>query len=98
MKDNIKDAPIEFFDTNFWIGENNLSEKYTSDDESVMRVIAQRAEKYNITAALVTHFNSLFCSPETGNDMLACFLKKENDFRNNGPAKKSLKDAEYAIA
>jgi hypothetical protein len=26
MIDKIKDAPTEFFDTNFWIGENNLSD------------------------------------------------------------------------
>jgi hypothetical protein len=97
MKDNKKDAPIEFFDTNFWIGENNLSEKYTSDDESSAKVIAERAEKYNITATLVTHFNSFFCSPETGNDLLACFLKRANYFGNDTPAKKSLKDAEYEV-
>ena len=98
MNDNIKDAPIEFFDTNFWIGENNLSEKYTSDDESAAKAIAWRAKKYNITADLVTHFNSLFVSPEKGNDLLSCFLKQANDFRNENPIKKSLKDAEYAIA
>jgi|GEM_PF-1047050 len=91
----IIDNGIEFFDTNFWIGENNLSEKYTSDDESAAKAIAERAEKYNITATLVTHFNSLFCSPETGNDLLACFLKQVNGFRNVTPVKKSLKDTGY---
>jgi hypothetical protein len=93
----ISDTDIEFFDTNFWMGENNLSEKYTNDDESTTRVITQRAEKYNITATLVTHFNSLFCSPETGNDLLACFLKRANDFRNDNITKKSLKNVEYEL-
>jgi hypothetical protein len=78
----IGDIDIKFFNMNFWIGESTLSEKYTNNDATATKVITERAEKYNITATLITHFNSLFCSPETGNDLLACFLKQANDFRN----------------
>jgi hypothetical protein len=96
MKDSIKDTPIEFFDTNFWIGENNLSEKYTTNNNNAMKAIADRAEKYNITYTLVNHFNSLFCSPETGNNILADFLKQANGLINNGPGRKNLADKNNA--
>lgn len=89
----MKNDAIEFFDTNFWIGENNISEKYSTDDGSAMKAIFERAEKYNITSALITHFNSLFCSPETGNDLLAGFLKGANDYLNNNSAEHSFRSA-----
>jgi hypothetical protein len=98
MKDDIKGDDIEFFDTNFWIGENNHSEKYTTDNNSAVKAIFERAEKNNITATLVTHFNSLFCSPETGNNLLAGFLKQANVYRDDNHAKKSLKNAECAVS
>jgi hypothetical protein len=94
MKNEINNGDMDFFDTNFWIGENNLSEKYTTDDNSAIKAISQRAEKYNITSTLITHFNSLFCSPETGNDLLSCFLKKAKDFNHENAAKKSIRNAE----
>lgn len=96
MQDDTKDDLIEFFDTNFWIGENNLSEKYTTDDNSAVKAISGRAEKYNITSTLVTHFNSFFCSPETGNNILADFLKGTKSAINNGPGSKNSDDKKRA--
>ena len=67
---------IEFFDTNFWMGEHNLSDKYSVNDIAALEAISAMKAKYNITGAFINHFNSYFCSPEAGNDILAGFLQK----------------------
>lgn len=71
-------AKIEFYDTNFWIGENNLSEKLTVPEYSAEDIFAERLAKFNISGHLIAHYSSLFCSPEDGNDLMGAFLGKHN--------------------
>ncbi len=39
-------------------------------------MLAERKNKYGITGNLITHFNSLFYYPKTGNDILSELLVK----------------------
>ena len=72
----MSDNHVEFFDTNFWMGEHNLSDKYSVNDTAALEAISAMKAKYNTTGAFINHFNSYFCSPEAGNDILAGFLQK----------------------
>ena len=74
----MSDSFIEFFDSNFWMGEHNISNKHTVSDISSLDEISGRTAKYNINGALINHFNGYFCSAEAGNDMLSDFLEKAN--------------------
>jgi len=76
MKQNINNINIEFFDTSFWIGENNLSEKFTILDNEVEPILKKHASIFNIKTTILTNFYGLFCNPFIGNDILANTLKE----------------------
>ncbi len=69
------DKIIEFFDTNFWIGENNLSEKLSIPEDNVSLILKNNQRTYNISSFILNHFNGFFCNPFIGNNMLAAVLK-----------------------
>lgn len=67
---------IEFYDINFWIGENHLSKKFTMPDAHLTKILEERKDKFNITGTLITHYNSYFYYPRTGNDILSGLLSE----------------------
>ncbi len=69
---------INFHDINFWIGENNLERKYSVAESNLLDILIQRKQKYNIKGTTVTHFNSLFYYPSSGNDIVARLLQEIN--------------------
>jgi hypothetical protein len=69
---------INFHDTNFWIGENNLSKNHSVDETNLLNILIQRKKEYGITGTAVTHFNSFFYYPSSGNDLLAEFIQEIN--------------------
>ena len=74
---------LNFHDVNFWIGENNLSEKYSVDESSLLDILIQRKREYSITGTAVTHFNSFFYYPSSGNDQLAGLIREINAGRES---------------
>ena len=39
---------LEFYDTNFWIGENPLSKKLSVNDDKLAEIIDERKKTYKI--------------------------------------------------
>jgi predicted TIM-barrel fold metal-dependent hydrolase len=67
-------SEIFFHDINFWTGENNLSGKYSVADDKLPGILEERVKKYGILSTTITHFNSFFYSPASGNEMLSDLL------------------------
>jgi hypothetical protein len=76
----------EFYDINFWIGENYLSKKFSIPDSRLVKILEERKDKFNITGTLITHFNSYFYYPRIGNDLVSGLLSKNGimDFDLDG--------------
>jgi len=68
---------IEFFDVNFWFGENYISKKLTIFEEDAIKILLERKKSKNIISTLVSNFLSFFYSPTIGNDLTNQFLKNE---------------------
>ena len=69
-------SSVDFYDTNLWIGENYLSKKLTVRDYLLSEILSKRQDKFKILGSLVTHFNSYFYYPKTGNDLLSVLISK----------------------
>jgi len=69
---------IKFYDINFWIGENHLSQKFSVPDTRLAEILERRKDKFNITGTLITHFISYFYDPRIGNDIVSGLLS-DND-------------------
>ncbi|MCL5985687.1 MAG: amidohydrolase [Actinobacteria bacterium] len=67
---------IEFFDLNFWVGENRLDEKSSLDDDKLSWILDDRNKLFRISSTLVTHFLSLYYYPMEGNKILSKSLDK----------------------
>ena len=74
---------LNFHDTNFWIGENNLSKKHSVEESSLLDILIQRKREHGITGTAVTHFNSFFYYPSSGNDLLAGIIQEINAGRES---------------
>ena len=77
---------IKFYDTNFWIGENYLSKKFSIPDTRLDKILKSRKDKFNITGTLITHFISYFYNPRIGNDIVSGLLSNNDimDFDLDG--------------
>lgn len=77
---------IEFYDINFWVGENLLSKNYNINDNCLEEILKQRKNRFNIVGTIVSHFISLFYYPKVGNDILYNLLSNINGqaFEVNG--------------
>ena len=69
---------MKFYDINFWIGENLLSERLTVNDNNLKEILKERKNRFNIVVTTVTHFISLFYYPKIGNDILSNLLSTVN--------------------
>jgi hypothetical protein len=78
---------LKFFDINFWVGENNFFDKFSTKEENIPKLLKERSNKYNISSTIITNYLSLFYSPKVGNDSLAVIL---DSFRNNGIFKQDI--------
>ncbi len=58
---------IEFYDINFWFGENYLSGKYSLTGKSIIDMLLKRKESLNIGFTLVSNFLSYFYDQKLGN-------------------------------
>ncbi len=76
----------KFYDINFWIGENNYSEKLTIPDNSLKKLLSDRKKNFNITGNLITHHISFFYYPRVGNDILTNTIADEdlNEYELSG--------------
>jgi len=59
---------IEFYDINFWFGENYLSEKHSLNEKNTIDILLKRKETNNVSFTLLSNFLSYFYSPKIGND------------------------------
>jgi len=76
----MQDTKIEFFDSNFWFGENYLSSKYTLLEDDAIKILIKRKEDLNITHTLITNLLGFYSNPKVGNDQISRILVKE-DFK-----------------
>jgi hypothetical protein len=74
---------IEFYDINFWFGENQLSEKHTFDEKSTVEMLLKRKETGNIDSTLLSNFLSYFYDPKIGNDQTSKLISRA-DFKKAG--------------
>jgi len=85
---------IEFFDINFWFGENYLSHKYTLFEEDAAKILQKRKKENNINFTLISNFLSYFYSPAVGNDLTSELIKKD-EFKEAGAAGTLLMEQEW---
>ncbi|MHB1275641.1 MAG: amidohydrolase family protein [Candidatus Humimicrobiaceae bacterium] len=81
-KMNLK-QDIEFYDINFWFGENYLSEKYTLNEKNIIEVLLKRKETSNIGFTLLSNFLSYFYNPKIGNDQTSKLISMD-EFKKAG--------------
>ncbi|MHB1347897.1 MAG: amidohydrolase family protein [Candidatus Humimicrobiaceae bacterium] len=74
---------IEFYDINFWFGENYLSDKHTSDEKITIDLLLKRKEKNIVGSTLLSNFLSYFYDPKTGNDQTSRLISSE-EFKKAG--------------
>ena len=74
---------IDFFDINFWFGENYLSEKYTLSEKKTSEVLLKRKEQKNIKFTLISNFLSYFYDPEIGNNLTSDLIYRD-EFKQAG--------------
>jgi len=67
---------IEFFDTNFWIGENYLSRDISKNISSIEGILSAISGKNRIRSFIINSFEALYCYPKSGNDVLSRYLKE----------------------
>jgi hypothetical protein len=65
---------VNFHDINFWVGENNLLKKYSVSEDKLPGILEVRIKEYRIISTTITHFNSFFYWPASGNELLAGLL------------------------
>jgi len=74
---------IEFYDTNFWFGENNISRKYTVFGEDLIHKLLKRKNENNIKNTIIFNFLSYFYDAETGNNDTLRLIEKD-EFKDVG--------------
>lgn len=74
---------IEFFDINFWLGENYISKKYTLFEEDACEILLKRKEDNKINFTLISNFLSYFYNPKAGNDLTSELIAKD-EFKQAG--------------
>jgi hypothetical protein len=79
---NIK-QDIEFFDVNFWFGENYLSEKYTLNEQKTIELILKRKESGNVGFTLLSNYLSYFYDPKIGNEQTSKLISGD-EFKKAG--------------
>ncbi|MDD5659093.1 MAG: hypothetical protein PHR39_03650 [Actinomycetota bacterium] len=67
---------INFFDLNFWFGENYLSQKYSLSEKKTLEILSKRKKQKNITFTLISNFLSLFYDAEIGNKLTAKLINQ----------------------
>ena len=68
---------LEFYDSNFWIGENPLSKNLSVNDYNLVEILNERKNKYNIQGTVIFHFKSFFLDPRLGNDAVVKLLSSK---------------------
>lgn len=77
---------LNFFDINFWVGENNFQDKFSTGEEEIPNLLSNINKKYGISNTIISHFLCLSYSPKVGNDLLSLILNslnKEEIFNDN---------------
>lgn len=76
---------IEFFDTNFWFGENYISEKSTSGLKDTIRLLLKRKETCKISLTVLSNYLSYFYDPKKGNEQTLKLISSD-ELKNTGTA------------
>src|SRR5680860_1492894 len=74
---------IEFYDIDFWFGENFLSQKYSLTEKRTIEVLLKRKESSNITFTLLSNFLSYFYDPKLGNKQTSQLISSK-EFQKAG--------------
>ena len=74
---------IEFYDIDFWFGENYVSEKYSLNEKRTIEVLLKRKESGNIGFTLLSNFLSYYYDPKIGNSQTSQLISSK-EFKKAG--------------
>lgn len=74
-------AEIDFYDTNFWIGENYLSKKNNNPIEKLNIILNENKKSHSITGVNVSSFLSYYYHAKTGNNLVAEIISNNQEIK-----------------